>query len=59
MTERCVRSCHLVSGGDIRSLIAMKGIKPGRRALTDSFFTRRSRRSSLIVSKRRLPAVRS
>jgi hypothetical protein len=42
MTERCVRSCHLVSGGDIRFLIAMKGIKPSRRALTDGFFTRRS-----------------
>jgi hypothetical protein len=42
MTERCVRSCHLVSGGGIRSLIAMKGIRPSRRALTDGFFTRRS-----------------
>jgi hypothetical protein len=31
-----------VSGGGIRSLIAMKGIRPSRRALTDGFFTRRS-----------------
>lgn len=37
MTERCVRFCQLVSGGGIRSLFAMKEIRPSRRALTDVF----------------------